>query len=156
MIEQQLEARVIDKLSSALSAVGIDGLQFVGVLQSSDELKALERGDDSEGLVVIRTSPRSYSSPTIPTCQIEIEVNAIIRADKDYNGKTYLEVNDAIMRTLQQWQRCYQDTHEDFTTDDFSCTGYQLGRGTFQFGATSKVWQYTHSMTVYGVVQFND
>ena len=113
--------------------------------------------ESSDGMVVVKTQPRQYSSPTIPTCEIVVGVNVTIRADIDYNGMTYLDVADKIMNVLSQWQRCYMDTHVDFTIDgEFDCTGFQLESGAFQFDRSDKVWQYSHQMTVFGVIQYNN
>ena len=144
----------MDKLEAALTEAGITTIQFVGSLQASDDvLKAVEQ-EDSNGIVVVKASPRMYGSPTIPTCQVTIGVNATIRADVDYNGMTYLEVAGKLMDVLQHWQRCYIDTHEDFTVEgEFDCTGYELDAGSFSFDRSEKIWQYSHQMTLFGVVQ---
>lgn len=77
----------------------------------------------------------------------------MVRADIDYNGMNYLAVSDKLMDIFQHWQRCYDDTHEDFTiADEFDCTGFQLGGGNFTLDATGKTWQYQHNFTVFGVV----
>ena len=105
-------------------------------------------------IIIVKASPRSYSTPTVPTCQIDLQVNALVRADIDYNGMNYLAVSDKMMDIFQHWQRCYIDTHEDFNVpNEFDCTGFQLGSGTFTLDATGKTWQYQHNMTIYGVVQ---
>ena len=89
MIEQAIEQRIISKIADALSRAGIADIQIVGQLQSAEELKAVEEADTG-GTIVVKASPRSYSTPTIPTCSVGVEIAAVIRADKDYNGLTYL------------------------------------------------------------------
>ncbi len=155
MVEQILEKKVADTITAVLAEHGIADIQVVGSLQPTavNELKAVE-AESAHGLVVVKAAPRQYSSPTIPTCEIEIGVTANIRADVDYNGMTYLDVASKIMSVLQRWQRCYDDTHSDFTIDgEIDCTGFQLDAGSFAFDRADKVWQYSHSMTIFGVIQ---
>lgn len=153
MIEQSIEARVLAKIQDALSAVGIDNVRLVGQLEAVEGVKGLEDADD-QIIIIAKSSPRSYSTPTIPTCTINVDVNALVRADVDYSGRNYLDVTDRLMQIFQHWQRCYDDTHEDFTVDgQFDCTGFQLGTGSFTLDGTGKVWQYQHSMSVLGVVK---
>lgn len=104
--------------------------------------------------IIAKSSPRSYSTATIPTCQINVQLNVLVRADVDYNGVNYLDVTSKVMNVLENWQKCYDDTHEDFTlSGEFECTGYRLDSGNFTLDQTGKTWQYSHSMTVFGVVQ---
>lgn len=124
MIEQNIEARVLAKIQDSLSALGIDNVRLVGQLEAVEGVKGLEDADD-QIIIVSKSSPRAYSSPTIPTCTINVDVNALVRADIDYSGRNYLDVTDRLMQIFQHWQRCYDDTHEDFTIDgDFDCTGF--------------------------------
>lgn len=154
MIEQQIEDRVLAKVTGVLSA-DIANVQYAGQLQAVDGIKAFE-DESSDVFIIAKSSPRSYSTATIPTCQIEIQLNVLVRADVDYNGVNYLAVTDKVMNVLQHWQRCYDDTHEDFTVQgEFDCTGYQLGSGNFTLDSTGKTWQYSHSMTIFGVVLEN-
>ena len=103
--------------------------------------------------MIAKSQPRAYASPTIPTCQIDIDITALVRADIDYQGMDYLKVTSILMDIFQHWQRCYCETHEEFSVqDEFDCTGFQLGGGTFTLDATGKTWQYTHTVTVFGVV----
>lgn len=153
MVEQKLEKKAIDKLEAALAEAGITTIQVVGSLQPDVGLKMVEK-EDKDGVVVVKASPRQYASPTIPTCEIVLGFNATIRADVDYNGLKYLEVASKLMDVLQRWQRCYVDTHIDFTVDgEFDCTGFQLDAGSFSFDRSEKLWQYSHQMTVFGVIQ---
>ena len=152
MIEQSIEARVLAKIKDSLSALGIDNVRLVGQLEAVEGVKGLEDADD-QIIIIAKSSPRSYATPTIPTCTITVDVNALVRADIDYNGANYLAVTDRLMQIFQNWQRCYDDTHEDFSIDgEFDCTGFQLDTGSFSLDATGKLWQYNHGMTIYGVV----
>ena len=154
MIEQQIEDRVLAKVTSVLSA-DIANVQYAGQLQAVDGIKAFEDAS-SDVFIIAKSSPRSYSTATIPTCQIDVQLNVLVRADVDYNGVNYLAVTDKVMNVLQHWQRCYDDTHEDFTVQsEFDCTGYQLGSGNFTLDSIGKTWQYSHSMTIFGVVLEN-
>lgn len=153
MIEQTIEKRIIDRLQSALADVGVERYFVTGrLVPSENAVKGIENGDN-DVIVVVRTQPRQYSTPTIPTCQLNFDINVLVRADTDYSGKTYLDVTDAIMGVLQHWQKCYRDTHDEFTIEgEFQCAGFQLGSGTFGLDQTGKVWNYTHTLAVFGVV----
>lgn len=154
MIEQTIEDKVLSKVAGTLSACNIT-VQYTGQLKATDAVKGIENAS-SDVFIIAKSSPRSYSSATIPTCQINVTLNTLVRADIDYNGMDYLTVTDKVMNILQHWQRCYDDTHEDFTVDgEFDCTGFQLGNGDFTLDSTGKTWQYSHTMTVFGVVLEN-
>lgn len=72
MIEQTIECKVLAKVSNALSAAGIQNVQTFGQLDACEEnVKGIENAD-SDVIIVAKSSPRSYSTATIPTCQIEI------------------------------------------------------------------------------------
>lgn len=103
-------------------------------------------------IIMAKSAPRQYTSPTMPTCQIEVTVNVLARADLDWNGMKYLDVISKTTQALEQWQKCLQDTHEDFSFEgEFRCVGFQLGAGSYSFDPQDKTWQYVHSMTVFGV-----
>lgn len=83
-----------------------------------------------------------------------VTLNVLVRADVDYSGVNYLDVTSKVMNVLEHWQKCYDDTHEDFTlSGKFDCTGYRLDTGNFTLDHTGKTWQYSHGMTIFGVVQ---
>ena len=136
-----------------MKEAGIEKVQLVGQLDAVEGVKGIE-SSECDVIIIAKASPRSYSTPTIPTCQINVDVTALVRADIDYNGKNYLAASDELMNVFQHWQRCYCSTHDEFTVpNEFDCSGFQLGGGTFTLDATGKTWQYKHSMTIYGVVQ---
>lgn len=152
MIEQTIEKKVLAHLGCKLKQAGLDKVQLVGQLDAVEGVKGIEVSD-SDVIIIAKSSPRSYSTPTIPTCQINVDVTALVRADIDYNGMNYLSVSDELMNVFQHWQRCYCETHDEFTVpNEFDCTGFQLGGGNFTLDATGKTWQTTISLTIYGVV----
>lgn len=71
MIEQTIECKVLAKVSNALSAAGIQNVQTFGQLGTCEDVKGIENAD-SDVIIVAKSSPRQYGTPTIPTCQIEI------------------------------------------------------------------------------------
>lgn len=149
MIEQKLEKNVIDKLTSIFTNNGISDFEVYGSLQP-DIMKGVE--GDSSIVVVVKANPRSYQSPTIPTCQIDFEVQMTLRADIDYGGKNYLDVCDILLEQFEKWQKCLDDAHQDFSTPKFSMVGFQLENGNNAADPDKVVWQYKHNFTVYGVV----
>lgn len=46
-------------------------VQFVGQLDAVEGVKGIE-ASDSDVIIVAKASPRAYSTPTIPTCQIDV------------------------------------------------------------------------------------
>lgn len=52
-----------------LNKAGIEKVQLVGQLDAVAGVKGIE-GSDSDVIIVAKASPRSYATPTIPTCQI--------------------------------------------------------------------------------------
>ena len=151
LLEQEIEKKLMDKLTALLDANGIADKQVYGTLQP-DLLKAKEQ--DCGVLLVVKVSPRSYSSPTIPTCNIDVTVQLNTRADIDFQGKTYLDVCAVLMEQWEKWQRCMEDAHEDFTIPDrFTIVGFQLGKGTTAIDGDKTIWQYTTNFTLFGVVE---
>lgn len=151
MIEQLIENKIATKLTNALRQVGIEDFQCATQLEAVEGVKGLE--NEKGVILTIKASPRSYATATIPTCQIDVTMNALVRADKDWHGTTYLGVTSALMDVLEHWQKCYPDTHVEFSVPNkFRCVGYQLDTGSFGLDQTGKVWNYEHSMTIYGVI----
>ena len=66
MIEQNIEDKVLEKVASVLSADGIN-VQYTGQLKASEAVKAVESAS-SDVFIIAKSSPRSYSTATIPTC----------------------------------------------------------------------------------------
>ena len=110
-----------------MKEAGIEKVQLVGQLDAVEGVKGIE-ASDSDVIIIAKASPRSYSTPTVPTCQINVDVTALVRADIDYNGKNYLAVSDELMNVFQHWQRCYCDTHDEFTVPCVSTLAEMLLR----------------------------
>lgn len=103
MIEQKIEQKIIEKLTSALQGAGVQRFLVTGRLSANENtVKGLE-SSENDVIIVVKTSPRSYSTATIPTCQLNYEVNCLVRADVDYSGMTYLGVTDALIDVFQRW-----------------------------------------------------
>ena len=66
--------------------------------------------------------------------------------------KKYLDVISRTTSVLERWQKCLRDVHAAFSFEgEFRCVGFQLGGGSYSFDPQDKTWQYSHSMTVFGV-----
>lgn len=155
IVEQQIESRLVSTFAAMFAEANLN-IQVAGLLNNTDVLKGAERSD-ADGVMIIKARPRSYSTPTNPECQIEIDVAVTIRADKDCNGKSFADVFELLIDQFQEWQRCLDDAHEMFTIENaFSCTGYVLNDGDTATDASGKNWTYTHSMTVHGVIEYTD
>lgn len=150
MIEADLEKKIVNKLNALLEENKIEGVQVTSSFQIS-EIKAIQQSGMSS-YIVVKASPRSYASPTVPTSTIDCGISLTVRADVDYNGKNYLDLADMLMKQYEIWQKCEGEAHDDFTTDDFDITGFVLGNGTTTIDGTAVVFQYNHTFTIYGVV----
>lgn len=153
-VEQEIENAIATQIKGALETAEIDSIAVNGMLGTTNGLKGEEDGTKS-GYVFIKASPRQYSTPTIPECQINVKVAMTIDASKDWNGKTYMDVFELLVGMFENWQKCMDDVHTLFTFDKFNVAGYQLGAGDTALDSQKKIWQYTHEMTVYGVIMCN-
>jgi len=152
MIEKEIENAVVSQIKSKLEAAEIDNIQVSGLLgTTTDTLKGEEDGEKS-GYIFVKASPRQYETPTVPECQVNVRVVMTVRADEDWNGKTYLDLFEMLMGTFEKWQKCMDDVHTLFTFDNYFVQGYVLGPGDAGLDQTKKVWTYTHDMTLYGVI----
>ncbi len=109
--------------------------------------------DHNNGILVVKVRPREYDSPMIPTCKFNCALSLSLRADYDYNGHTYLDVCELIMDEMERLQKCLDDVHDDYSFEGFNATGFQLGQGDTSINQTEKIWGYTHSFTVFGVIE---
>lgn len=101
MIEADIEKRVVEKFKELFAANGIDNVQVSGSFDISDIKATQEAGKTS--YLVVKVDPRSYGSPTLPETTLDIGFNLIVRADVDFNGKTYLDLCDILMTQMETW-----------------------------------------------------
>lgn len=151
MIEQVLEKKIVDAFASQLSATNV---QVIGAWQptTDDEVKSLEDGEAACYLTV-RMQPRSYDTPTIPTAQFPCTITLVMRAEVDAQGINYLTTTSAISNVLQKWQDSIEQVNEDFSIEDYlNAVGFQITGGDVGSDKTNKIWTYTQSLIVYGVV----
>lgn len=92
---------MLEKIANVLSADSIN-VQYAGQLKGVDGVKAIENAQ-SDVFIIAKASPRSYSTSTIPTCQVPVTLNVLVRADVDYNGVNYLDVTSKVMNVLENW-----------------------------------------------------
>lgn len=150
MLEKDLEEKIKAKLTTVLDC---DEIQFLGTWAPVDAESLKAEENTTAGYCVVKVSPRQYQTPTIPTATIDVEISLVVRADVDFNGQSYLDLTDKLMTQYEIWQKCLDDAHVDFSTDDFEVTGYVLGNGSNGIEKSQILWTYEHSMTIYGVVQ---
>lgn len=108
MVEQKIEATVVEAVRSALEGAGVD-TQVMATLTPVDS-KGMEQ--DRECIAVVKASPRQYSTPTIPACEIGVVVTTIVRADADDDGQKALAAFQALAKLFENWQKCYDEIHE--------------------------------------------
>lgn len=153
MIECELEKLFVDKFKEVCKDFN---LQIIGTLQTTtfEQLKA-EEENGSSGVLVVKIFPREYATPTVPTCTIRGSISLSLRADIDFNGKTYLQVCSAIMDEMERLQKCACQVHEDYSvpSEGFDVTGFQLGQGDTGINQQGKIFTYLHQFTVFGVIR---
>lgn len=152
MIEAKLEKIFVERLKAELDGMGI---QVCGTwdVASLDDVKA-EEDEDAVGVLVVKTSPRQYRTPTVPDATINGGISLTVRGDVDYNGQVYLNAVQKIMREMERLQKCWHDAHQIYSMPEegWTVTGFQLTQGDNTLNPTTKVWNYTHSFVVYGVI----
>ena len=149
MIEREIEQAVAGQIRSMLTQAGINTVQVSGHFDNN----CGEEDGTKEGYIIVKASPRQYQTPTVPECQVTVRVAMTVRADVDWDGKTYLDLFELLMGTFERWQKCMSDVHTIFNFPDFYIQGYVLNSGDTSMDAQKKVWAYAHEMTFYGVIQ---
>lgn len=152
MPEQLLEASVAEKLAGIFKKMGVDGVQIYTTLgrEGQNVVKGLEKAR-SDVLVIVKASPRQYSSPTVPECQVPMQIMMSVKADADSTGAKNLALTAAIAKLLEIWQKCLDEAHEAFTVEGFRMAGFQMGGGSTSVDQATPAWEYTHEFTVYGI-----
>lgn len=147
MIELDIENRTVLNLKTVVtdSNIRFDHILNVNV-DSGQE-------DSSIGTIIVHVNPRSYETPMVPECTLECEVVLVMRADADPDGSMYVDTVDKLLSKMERWQKCLDDTHEDFTVAGFNVTGFRLGDGQTLISATDKTRMYRHSFQLYGIVE---
>lgn len=153
MIEADLENKLKTKIAAVFEAAGITDIQIIGSLDVA-EIKSAEE-DGRTGCLAVKMQPRSYPSPTVPECTVNAALALTVRADVDYGGHKYLEIMDTLMNQFQKWQQCLDEAHEDFTTPGFEMTGFVLNDGSTAIDRSAVIFQYSHSFTLYGIINNN-
>lgn len=158
MLEQKLEKKVIDKIESTLSKANLlDIVKVIGTWQAVDEEQLKCTEEEQTAIVTVKAFPRSYATPTIADATINFEVNILVRSDVDYNGKSFLEVVSYIASIFQKWQKSYDMYKDDFEIEgNFTPTGFQQDGGDVGNDATNKLWTYSMTFTLNGIICWNE
>lgn len=154
MIERDIEVQLVSKIKELLKPTNENdaNIQIDGLWDYREDKGVQE--DSVDGQLFISVQPRSYQTPTIPTCQIPIVFTLVMRAELDSDGRRYYETCDKLMTQFERWQKCLCDSHLDMTVpNEFEVTGYQLNGGQSLLDKTNKTWNYSQEMVVFGVVQ---
>lgn len=118
-----------------------------------DDDNKSEEEEGVESVLTVKALPRSYETPTIPYASFSFQVALVVRSDVDFNGRDYLGMTDLVSTKMQSWQKSYGSYSEDFTTDNFEPTGFQLDGGDCGIDKTNNVWSYIQNFTVYGIIK---
>ncbi len=147
MIEQEIEHRLADILSAELSAD--ESTQIIGVWSTGTE-KGVET--NAANFVTLKVYPRSYDTPTIPTCIVRCDLRVISRVEADSTGADYLALTEKIMALVQSWQSDMDKVQEDFSVSGFSPAGFRIAQGDCGADKQSGTWQFSTQIEVHGVV----
>ena len=101
-IEQKIEEAIVAQIKTALEQAQMDSISVSGMLGITEGLKG-EEDETKSGYVFVKASPRQYSTPTVPECQVNVRVAMTIDASKDWNGKTYMDVFEVMVGLFEQW-----------------------------------------------------
>jgi len=154
MTEKKLEEKIIGHFENALST-DFPNIQIVGQWQTNidGQLKALEN-PATLGALTIRVSPRRYETATIPDCEIPVEIQLNIRSDVDVGGESWLSATDAANNVIQNWQDWYSRYAQDLSVEnEFHPTGFRTDGGDCGIDRQAKVWQWTQTFTLLGVIE---
>lgn len=157
MTEQKIEQIIINELSGALAAADITNVQTIGAWQTSndDSLKAFEDGR-AHGVLAVKAYPRTYETPTIADCAIQVDISLTMRADIDKTGAEWIAATDAISRKTHLWQKSYNDYAPTFAVEgEFEPTGYNIAGGDCGLDRSSGTWQFSQSLNLYGIISFD-
>lgn len=150
MIEADLEKIVIDSFKAVLEDYDT---QIYGTWQTTDDANKSEEEDGVESVLTVKALPRSYETPTVPYASFSFQVALVVRSDVDFNGRNYLGITDLVSTKMQEWQKSYGSYSEDFTTDNFEPTGFQLDGGDCGIDKANYVWSYIQNFTLYGIIK---
>lgn len=122
-------------------------------MTSYNDVKS-EEDAGTDGVLVVKISPRQYATPTVPTTTLQGAISLSVRGDVDFNGSTYIDVVSRIMGEMEKLQKCYCRTHDEYSIPDegFTVTGFQLNQGDNTVNPTNKIYNFTTSFTVFGVI----
>lgn len=150
MIEADLEKIIIDNFKNVLKDYDT---QIYGTWQATDIENKSEEEDGVESVLTVKALPRSYDTPTIPYASMSFQVALVVRSDVDFNGKDYIGITELVSTKMQEWQKSYGAYREDFTTENFEPTGFQLDGGDCGIDKTNYVWTYVQNFTLYGIIK---
>lgn len=150
MIEADLEKIVVDSFKAVLD--GYD-TQIYGAWQTADNGIKSEEEEGVGSILTVKALPRSYETPTISYASVTFQITLVVRSDIDFNGRDYLGMTDLISQKMQTWQSNYASYSQEFATDNFEPTGFQLDGGDCGIDNTNKVWSYVQNFTVYGIIK---
>ena len=150
MIEADLEKIIIDNFKNVLKDYDT---QIYGTWQTTDIENKSEEEDGVESVLTVKALPRSYDTPTVPYASMSFQVALVVRSDVDFNGKDYIGITELVSTKMQEWQKSYGTYREDFTTENFEPTGFQLDGGDCGIDKTNYVWSYVQNFTLYGIIK---
>lgn len=154
MTEQKIEKIILDKFNETFATSNVNGYQLIGAWQAVEDgqVKAIEDGT-SKIILGVKVYPRSYSTPTIPDGQFQVDISLTVRAEVDSTGKDYLEVTQLVSNILHTWQKSYQAYSIDFyIEDEFKPTGFNIESGDVGLDKEACIWQYTQTFNLYGII----
>ena len=150
MIEADLEKIIINNFKNVLKDYDT---QIYGTWQATDIENKSEEENGVESVLTVKALPRSYDTPTIPYASMSFQIALVVRSDVDFNGKDYIGITELVSMKMQEWQKSYGAYRDDFTTENFEPTGFQLDGGDCGIDKTNYVWTYVQNFTLYGIIK---
>lgn len=152
MTEKKIEDILIEKIKTAIDD---DSIQIIGSWTTLDNIrKAVEDGEKS-GYISVKTYPRAYESYTNPECTINVELTVNIRADIDYDGKTYLDMSEKILNVLYHYQKTYDNVYNDFLIEgEYTPVGFRLDSGDCGIDKENCLWTVSQNCVFFGIIEY--
>lgn len=139
MIEKDIEQKIAESIDEKLEQAGVSRWQTICAWGTSKQTESKE----ADVYVTVKVHPRQYETYTTPVAAFSIDVTLIARADADYDGKTYLDIADAVLGLLHSWQTSIDSTCEQFDLEGFSTAGFRMDGGDVVLQQDTKVWSCT-------------
>ena len=151
LIEQDLEAKILAALSSALPAT--PKCFATGFWQPSAlaVLKRVENTPDAVAILEVATSPAKRETFSVPVVTFDVTVALVVRLDLDPQGTAFAALAEAIIATFREWQAAtYQQTFTALDVDGLSADDVAISATTPVIDTSTQTARLSWSLTISG------